>query len=87
MKMNAQCPDCGLVFEREPGYFLGAMMFSYSIAVAYCVAGYLILRQVWPNQSHPVRFLELTLLYLPIVPWVFHASRILWIHFDRAFHP
>ena len=31
--MNDPCPVCGLVFEREPGYFLGAMYFSYALAV------------------------------------------------------
>jgi hypothetical protein len=30
--MNERCPYCGLKFEREQGYFLGAMYFSYCIA-------------------------------------------------------
>src|SRR5208282_3350494 len=34
-KMHARCPACGLKFEREQGYFLGAMYFSYAIG---CVA-------------------------------------------------
>jgi uncharacterized protein (DUF983 family) len=32
-KMNRRCPACGLEFEREPGYYLGAMYFSYGLAV------------------------------------------------------
>jgi len=27
--MNATCPRCGIRFERENGYFLGAMVFAY----------------------------------------------------------
>ena len=34
--MNADCPHCGIHFERETGYFLNAMFFAY-------VIGFLIL--------------------------------------------
>ncbi len=31
---NTNCPYCDLHFEREPGFFTGAMYFSYGINVA-----------------------------------------------------
>ncbi len=32
--MNEHCPQCGLQFGRgEPGYFTGAMYFSYGLAI------------------------------------------------------
>jgi uncharacterized protein (DUF983 family) len=31
--MNEKCSKCGLVFDKEPGYFLGAMYMSYGLAV------------------------------------------------------
>lgn len=31
--MNAECPACGHHYDRGNGYFLGAMMFSYTIVV------------------------------------------------------
>src|SRR5262249_35629046 len=31
--MNERCPVCGHRFEREPGYFLGAMYASYFMAI------------------------------------------------------
>lgn len=33
-KMHPDCPTCGLHFEREPGFFQGAMYISYGLAVA-----------------------------------------------------
>jgi uncharacterized protein (DUF983 family) len=33
-KMNDRCPVCGLLFNREPGYFLDAMYISYGLALA-----------------------------------------------------
>jgi uncharacterized protein (DUF983 family) len=32
--MNERCPVCGYAFTRESGYFYGAVVFSYTIAVA-----------------------------------------------------
>ena len=32
-RMNENCPECGYRFEREQGYFLGAMYASYFISV------------------------------------------------------
>ena len=31
--MNEVCPVCGLRFEREPGYWTGAMVASYALGV------------------------------------------------------
>src|SRR5260370_34899448 len=33
-KMCERCSICDLKFEREPGYFLGAMYFSYLLGVS-----------------------------------------------------
>src|SRR5712671_2207503 len=32
-KMHERCPTCDLKFEREPGYFLGAMYVSYALGL------------------------------------------------------
>jgi uncharacterized protein (DUF983 family) len=33
-EMNETCPSCGVKFESEPGFFWGAMYFSYAYSVA-----------------------------------------------------
>ncbi|MGB1039131.1 MAG: DUF983 domain-containing protein [Bacteroidia bacterium] len=38
-EMNATCPSCKVKFESEPGFFWGAMYFSY----AYSVAAFIII--------------------------------------------
>lgn len=40
--MNSECPHCGVVFEREEGDFLGAMVVAYSITAVLIAAGILI---------------------------------------------
>src|SRR5262249_37577995 len=37
-KMNDCCPVCSLLFNREPGYFLGAMYISYALGLALVAA-------------------------------------------------
>src|SRR5437016_12494611 len=34
-EMSATCPVCGHRFEREPGFFQGAMYVSYGIGIVY----------------------------------------------------
>ena len=37
MQMNTHCSHCGVKFEPEPGFFWGAMYFSYALVVAVSV--------------------------------------------------
>src|SRR5437773_7738769 len=34
-EMNAMCPVCGHRYEREPGFFQGAMYVSYALGIVY----------------------------------------------------
>src|SRR5256886_14103531 len=36
--MHDACPVCGHIFEREPGYFVGAMYVSYALAIPVYLA-------------------------------------------------
>src|SRR5436305_13601199 len=40
--MNDPCPVCGLIFQREEGYFLGAMYVSYLLGAVLLGAGYFV---------------------------------------------
>ena len=86
--MNAVCPSCGLRFEREPGYFTGAMYFSYAFAVPILAALTLIL-WLGPMRRQELEWVVLVagLLFIPFVPAVFRASRVVWIHMDRYVDP
>lgn len=37
--MNHECPTCGVIFEREEGDFLGAMVIAYSVTSVLVAAG------------------------------------------------
>jgi len=84
--MNERCPKCQLLLDREPGYFLGAMVLSYGFSVVLYTLIYQALKRM-THQRIPVLFAEMILLYLPLVPLVFRYSRILWIYFDQTVDP
>ena len=85
-RMHKRCPECGLKFEREPGYFLGAMYFSYAIGI---VAISLLALMVWAVASWdlPASVAAGFLLFLPAAPAVTFFSRVLWIYFDQLIDP
>ena len=84
-RMRPACPACGLRFEREPGYFLGAMYYSYglSLAAGTPAAVYGIAAD-WPAWATALAATGAILLCLP---WSFRLSRVLWLHMDQAFDP
>jgi hypothetical protein len=80
--MNDECPVCGHRFEREPGYFLGAMYISYPLSLVVIGLSMLVMHWLWPDW----RLELLVLLSIPplvvFVPVIVRWSRVLWMHWD-----
>lgn len=87
LDMNDPCPICGLLFEREEGYFLGAMYFSYALSLLFLITFYVIASLLLPTWNSAFVALVAMVPYLPFVPLVFRYSRVLWIYYDRAVCP
>src|SRR5262249_37328756 len=85
--MNDPCPGCGLVFEREQGYFFGAFSFVYFLSILTLGPIFFWLQWLLPDWPGPVIVLLTIPPYLPFVPPVFRYSRVLWVYFDRAASP
>lgn len=84
--MNHRCPACGLLFNREPGYFLGAMHISYGLALALFFAFGVILWLLTRWRVDKVAILAV-LLTLPFSPLLTFLARVLWIYFDQKIDP
>jgi hypothetical protein len=84
--MYYACPECGLVFGRENGYFTGAMIVSYMLAVPLLAIITSIVLWV-TGLRFDLALLVAALYFLPFVPAVFRYSRVLWMHFDRVVDP
>jgi len=84
--MHERCPACDLKFEREEGYFLGAMYISYALALITIVGLGMIL---WAATAWSLQKITLVaiLLFLPLAPTLTLFSRVLWIYLDWAIDP
>jgi uncharacterized protein (DUF983 family) len=84
--MREQCPECGLKFAREPGYFLGAMYISYGLAILTIPLLALILWAFtgWPLERVAIRA---CVIFLPLAVPIALLSRVLWIYIDRFIDP
>ncbi|MFN0048582.1 MAG: DUF983 domain-containing protein [Cytophagales bacterium] len=76
---NTNCPHCNLYFEREPGFFTGAMYFSYAINVAIiAVAGVGI--QFFFNPDIYVLVGCVSFATLLAMPFTFRYSRMMMMY-------
>ena len=84
--MHDRCPGCGLLFNREPGYFLGAMYISYGLALALIVV---VGAALWRLTHWRIDKVALwaVVIFLPFVPTLTFLSRVLWIYLDQAVDP
>jgi uncharacterized protein (DUF983 family) len=84
--MYQDCLSCDLRFEREPGYFVGAIYINYAATAVIAIVGYFVLDQ----------FIGLSLEY-QLILWgsfavgfplfFFRYSRSLWLSLDYIFTP
>jgi hypothetical protein len=85
-RMLEHCPNCDLKFEREQGYFLGAMYISYGLALV-TIAGLGLLLWAFTSWSLQKITLWAVLLFLPLAPALTLFSRVFWIYLDRVIDP
>jgi len=79
--MHAACSVCGLRYEREPGYFVGAIYVNYAITVALALGGVLAL-DLAVGLSLRTQ-LALAVAAAALVPVaIFRYARSLWLAID-----
>ena len=85
-KMRSECDNCNFRFEREIGYFVGAMYINFGVTVLIAFASYFAL-----DYFTPISFLQNFILWgvfcalFPI--FFFRYSRSLWLSFDYIVDP
>ncbi|MFI5456947.1 MAG: DUF983 domain-containing protein [Isosphaerales bacterium] len=88
LSMSDDCPVCGLDFDRgDPGHFTGAMYVSYALAIPLIALLTLIEYLIVPSWSLFRLVLLASFICLPLVPWIWQYSRVVWIYVDRYFDP
>lgn len=86
LSMQERCSTCLLVFEREQGYFVGAIYVNYAFTVLLSLAGYFAL-DMYADLSLTVQ-LSLWCAFCVLFPVYFYRySKSLWLMIDAIFNP
>jgi len=84
--MNQECAVCHLQFEREPGYFVGAIYLNYAATAVLAIGGYLLL-----DAYAALTVTEQVVLwgaFSVVFPLLFYRyAKSLWLTLDHFINP
>lgn len=84
-KMNDQCSHCHTKFNKEPGYFFGAMYMNYMLNVAQGIVVYFIARPFF-SEPFDLRIFPIIAGVLVLLTFFnIRLSRLLWIYIFRNY--
>ncbi len=86
LQMYENCPNCGIRYEREDGYFMMAVfvgyVMSFFVAVPAVVILYFTIRpSIWGY------LIGATVALLLASPLIFHYARVVWMFIDQVLDP
>ena len=84
--MYERCTVCDLKFQREEGYFLGAMYISFGLALVI-ISMIAVLLWVITGWWISKDMIWAVVLFLPLAPAISLFARVLWIYLDQTFDP
>lgn len=85
-RTHPRCDVCGLVFDREPGYYLGAIYFNYGLTALFTVVVFFTLYLAFDvSPDHMLWPLAAFCLVFPL--WFFRHARCLWRAMDQYIDP
>jgi uncharacterized protein (DUF983 family) len=87
-RLGASCPNCGYVFERQEGYWVGALIVNIAVAEAWF---FVLLMVVVFSTSPDVPWFPLLVVALVtngLLPVIFYPhSKAFWMAIDLYIHP
>jgi len=84
--MHERCAACGLVFEREQGYFVGAIYVNYAATVGITIVGFLLLDS-YSDLSIGTQIALWSAVGIAFPLFFFRYSRSLWLSVEYLFKP
>ncbi|WP_337040974.1 DUF983 domain-containing protein [Emticicia sp. 17c] len=86
--MHKNCPECNLKYEKEVGFFYGAMYVSYAFNIAFfvitTVAYYVYFETRVDWRIYIWTYLLITFILFPVF---YRLSRSLWLQFFNDYKP
>ncbi len=79
-KMNETCPHCNLRYNKEPGFFDGAMYVSYAMSVGIVLVTGFVLYNFFGDPDVSVYITTVITVNILLVPLLYRFSRIIYMH-------
>ena len=79
-EMDENCQCCGLRFQIEPGFYFGAMYFSYAFVVAIVIIESAIIYFLFNDPQMGVYTISSIASVVLLLPLLFRYSRVLFLH-------
>lgn len=84
LTMNNSCSECHLTYEREPGFFYGALYVSYALMSGIFIVWFLA-DLLWIHVEAVYLAIAVMLSMLLLFPVVYRSARIVWLNFFVRF--
>lgn len=86
-KMHVNCSNCGHKYEKEAGFWYGAMYVSYGLTVIMSVAIFTITYLLFPKASVWLYIGVIVFIILLLGPITFRSSRLVWMNLFARYNP
>ena len=80
LDMHQHCSNCGLVYEKEPGFFYGALYVSYALMSGTFIVWF-VGDLLWFHLSTWQLILAVSVTMALFFPIAFRWSRLIWLNF------
>jgi uncharacterized protein (DUF983 family) len=82
---HENCSECGLKYEKELGFFQGAMYVSYALGVALFVTLWVSFNLFFPWMSTGTQVTIVAISSVVLTPYMYALSKIIWINLFTSY--
>lgn len=86
--IHEHCTECGLKYEKEPGFYYGAMYVAYALGVALFVTLWVSFNLFLPTLSVGFQITVIVVSTVVLSPYLYALSKIIWanmfISYDKS---
>jgi uncharacterized protein (DUF983 family) len=86
-KIHEHCSKCGLKYEKEVGFYYGAMYVSYALGVALFVTCWVSFNLFFPKTGTWTQITVISGISIFISPYFYALSKIIWANLFFPYDP
>jgi len=84
-EMYESCPCCGLAYEKEPGFYYGAMYVSFGISTGIFLLVFFALNFFVEEFTLTMIITMILVIVIGLLPINFRVSRAIWINIFESY--